>query len=877
MAGTANAMRAGAAYIELQARADKLLSDVQRAARQAGMAAGQTISRTMSQRMNSLGNSMKNVGSTLTRNVSLPLGGVGAAVIKMGADFQYQMARVKNISQASGADFGMMRTQAKKLGAETQFSATQAAEGMEFLAMAGFKPKEIYSAMPAVLNGAAAANMDLGRTADIVSNIMTGYQLKASQASTATDILTKAAQSANVDVDMLGESFKYGGSMAKASGLSVTEAASAFALLGNAGLQGSMGGTAVGAMLRAIQKPSRKAANLQRELGLSFMDAKGNMLPFTQVLEKLQKKTLTAAQANILFGTEGARAYSALKDQGVDAFKKLDKSLRDSKGTTDRFAADMNKTAKAGMFGFTSAIEGLAIAISESGVLDAFTAILGKVTGFVRGLTSTSPQILKWAFTLGAITAAIGPMLKIGGLLFGWLGKVSPAIKAVTAAVRGLNLAFMANPVVLVVAAIAALVAGLVLAYNKCEPFRTAVDKLFAALRAGFGVVMTALQPVFDAAKRVFAQLAESGGQMWAKIQPILSQLGSLFSSAMSLIGNVVSTAVEIIEAVWNRWGNNIIGMAKGVWQMISSVIQGALGVIQGVIKTVTSIITGDWSGAWEGIKLIISSVWDAIGGVISGALTYLKNLISIAWDAISSVTSSAWNGIIDFVKSIPGRIVSFFLNWTLPGLIIKHWDAIKSGTMRVAGSMLDWVSGLPGRIVSYFGNFGSMLYGHGMDLIRGLWRGIQSMGAWLRDTLAGWAADMIPGPIARALGIRSPSRLMRDRIGRFIPAGVVEGVKLGQPAVERAMRTLVPAPVMPGISAFADDWAAPITAAAERLDVPLTTPRVRLPDTRGPEGARPWSGTARNGTTVTVNAQTNANPHDIGREVAWQLRRYGQ
>ncbi|MFE7315142.1 phage tail tape measure protein [Streptomyces sp. NPDC057555] len=852
---TATAMRAGAAYIELQARADRLLSDVQRAARQAGMAAGKTITRTMSQRMASLGTSMQGVGNTLTRNLSLPLAGVGAAVIKMGADFQYQMARVKNISQSSGSDFEMLRAQAKKLGAETQFSATQAAEGMEYLAMAGFKPREIYEAMPAVLNGAAAANMDLGRTADIVSNIMTGYQMKASEASTATDILTKAAQSANVDVDMLGESFKYGGSMAKASGLSVTEAASAFALLGNAGLQGSMGGTAVGAMLRAIQKPSRKAASLQRELGLSFMDAKGNMLPFTQVLEMLQKKTLTAAQANILFGTEGARAYSALKDQGVDAFKKLDKSLRDSKGTTDRFAADMNKTAKAGMFGFTSALEGLAIAVSESGVLDVFTKVLGKVTEFVRGLTSTSPQILKWAFGLGAITAAIGPMLKIGGLLFGWLGKVGPAISAVATAVRGLNLAFMSNPIVLVVAGIAALVSGLVVAYNKCAPFRDAVDRVFSVLKTGFQIVMTALQPVFDAVKRVFSQLMDSSGQMWAKIQPILSQLGTLFSTTMTLIGAVVSAAVQIIESIWNRWGNNILGMVKGVWQMISSVIQGALRVIQGIIKTVTSIITGDWSGAWDGIKQIVSSVWDAIGGVISGALKYLKNLISIAWDAISSVTSSVWNGIINFVKSIPGRIVSFFSNWTLPGLIIKHWDSIKNGTMRAAGSMLDFVRSLPGRIVSFFGNFGSMLYGKGQDLIRGLWNGIKAMGSWLRSTLMGWARDLIPGPIARALGIHSPSRVMRDQIGRWIPPGIVDGIDQAAPMVGDAMRDLVKVPPLPRLPA---------------LEVPAVagpSPRGAAPATAG--------GTALTNppTGVTVNVQTNANAHEIGREVAWSLR----
>ncbi|MFG2183071.1 phage tail tape measure protein [Streptomyces abikoensis] len=878
MTGTANAMRAGAAYIELQARADRLLSDVQRQAREAGMAAGTTLTTTMSQRMQSAGSKMQAAGSTMSRNLTLPLAGVGVAVIKMGADFQYQMARVKNISQATGGDFEAMRAKAKELGATTQYSATQAAQGMEYLAMAGFKPKEILEAMPAVLNGAAAANMDLGRTADIVSNIMTGYQMKASEASTATDILTKAAQSANVDVDMLGESFKYGGSMAKASGLSVTEAASAFALLGNAGLQGSMGGTAVGAMLRAIQKPSRKAANLQKELGLSFMDAKGNMLPFVQVLEMLQNKTLTAAQANILFGTEGARAYSALKDQGVDAFKKLDQSLRDSKGTTDRFAEDMGKTAQAGMWGFTSALEGLAIAISESGVLDAFTLILGKVTLFVRKLTETNPEVFKWGFAIGVLAAAIGPAIKVVGLLFGWMGKVGPAIRAVTTFMRGLNLAFLTSPVGLVVAALALLAVGLYIAYQKCAPFREAVDRIWGALKSGAQTAMTALQPVFDAVMRLVGQVVRSAAQMWELARPYLAQLGDFCASVLNGIMTAVSGFVELVQAVWSRWGENILGMARGIWQMISSEIIGALGIIQGIIQVMTGLISGDWQQVWDGIKQIVSSAWDMIKGVISGALEYLSNLMAIAWDGISSITSAAWNGVVDFVSSIPGRIVSFFLNWTLPGLIISHWDSIKSGTVRVASSMLDWVSGLPGRIVGYFGNFGDMLYGKGMDLIRGLWRGIQSMGSWLRSTLMSWAADMIPGPIAKALGIRSPSRLMRDRIGRFIPAGVVEGVKLGAPAIEKVMRTLVPAPAMPGMPEFAADWAAPVVDAANRFEGPtLTTPAVRPLDSRTPDSTAPWGAGAGRGAGITVYAQTGADPHAIGREVAWAVRTAGR
>jgi TP901 family phage tail tape measure protein len=868
-------MRAGAAYIELQARADRLLSDVQRAARQAGQQAGATITQTMSQRMGSMGSKMSEVGSTMSRNLTLPLVGAGAAIIKMGSDFEYQMARVKNISQSTGGDFEMMKKQAKDLGASTQFSATQAAQGMEYLAMAGFKPKQIYEAMPAVLNGAAAANMDLGDTANIVSNIMTGFGLKATEATRATDLLTKASQMGNVDVQGLGESFKYGGSMAKMAGLSVEETAAAFTLMGNAGMQGSMGGTAVGAALRSMMKPSRLAQKEMDALGLSFQTADGKLKPLPDIIDQVGKSGMNNEQFLRIFGTEGGRAMSALSEQGSDAMRKLTTDIEGAAGTTDRFAKDMSKTAKAGMQGLTSALEGLSIAISESGVLDAFTKVLGAVTKVVRKLTETNPEIMKYAFAFGAVVAAIGPLLKVGGMLFGWMSKIGPAITAVKTAMLGLNTAFLTNPVTLVVLAIVALGVAIYAAYQHFEPFRNAVDKAFGALKVGFDLLMIALQPVFDAVKRVFDQIVQSAGQMWTAVQPFLSQLGSLFTSVFGLISEAVSVFVGVVTAVWDRWGENILGMVQGVWQIISSVIVGALGVIQGIIKTVTSIITGDWSGAWEGIKQILSSVWDAIGGIISGATQYLSNLIKIAWDGISSVTSSVWNGIISFVQGIPGRIVNFFLNWTLPGLIIKHWGSIKSGTVRVAGQMLDYVRGLPGQIVGFFGNFGSMLYNKGQDLIRGLWNGIKSMGAWLRSTLMGWAADMIPGPIAKALGIHSPSRLMRDKIGKFIPAGVVEGVKMGAPAIAKVMRNLVPTPSMPGIAAFADDWSAPIAPLARKAQLPnLKVPALSLAAERRPE---PVQAQPRSTPPVTVYAQTNANPSEIGRELAWVLRTEGR
>ncbi|WP_354380781.1 phage tail tape measure protein [Streptomyces sp. PvR034] len=229
--------------------------------------------------------------------------------------------------------------------------------------------------------------------------------------------------------------------------------------------------------------------------------------------------------------------------------------------------------------------------------------------------------------------------------------------------------------------------------------------------------------------------------------------------------------------------------LAMGPVALVIAAVVGIVALVVANWDTITSATSAAWDWVWGKLKWVGQMILDFfLNWTIVG-------LIIKHWDAIKSGTVSAWNATVEWVRGIPGRIVDFFLNWTLPGLIIKHWDSIKSGTVRKAGEMLDWVRGLPGMIAGYFGNFGSMLYDSGRDLITGLWNGIRAMGSWLRSTLMSWAKNLIPGPIAKALGIHSPSRLMRDKIGKFIPAGIVEGIKSGAPAIDRTMRRLVTVP----------------------------------------------------------------------------------
>ncbi|MFD7106088.1 phage tail tape measure protein [Streptomyces celluloflavus] len=278
-------------------------------------------------------------------------------------------------------------------------------------------------------------------------------------------------------------------------------------------------------------------------------------------------------------------------------------------------------------------------------------------------------------------------------------------------------------------------------------------------------------------------------------------------SNAVILTGWVAQSAAATANAArvvagWVLMGTqSLIQGARmaAAWLLAMGPIALVIAAVVGIV----ALIVSNWDKIVSATKAAWDWVWEKIKGVGQWLIDLFMNftlvgLIIKHWDSIKTGTQRVWTAIVDWVKALPGRIVDFFMNWTLVGLIIKHWDSIKAGTQRKAGEMLDWVRGLPGRIVGFFGNFGSMLYDKGRDLIRGLWNGIQAMGSWLRSTLMGWAKNLIPGPIAEALGIHSPSRVMRDQIGRHIPSGIVEGIQSGAPAVARTMRNLVQVPAAP-------------------------------------------------------------------------------
>jgi len=243
--------------------------------------------KSLSDTIKKAGSGISSAGQTLTRNLTVPIVGMGAAIIATSGNFEAGMNRVRAVSGATGDDFEALREQAKMLGRTTQYSATQAADAMGFLAMAGFDVDEILGALPNTLNLAAAAQIDLGTAADITSNIMSGYGIQVEDLAAANDALVKTFTSTNTTLEMLGESFVYAGPVASAAGIQFEEAAAAIGLMGNAGIQGSTAGTSLRGAITRLLTPSNEAKDVMQQLGLNVLDAEGNLVSMEEIVRQI--------------------------------------------------------------------------------------------------------------------------------------------------------------------------------------------------------------------------------------------------------------------------------------------------------------------------------------------------------------------------------------------------------------------------------------------------------------------------------------------------------------------------------------------------------------------------------------------------------------
>lgn len=603
--------------------------------------------------------------------------GLGLAV-KTAADFESAMSRVGALSGATGKEFSKLRETAQKLGETTAFSASQAAEGMQFLAMAGYDTNEIIAAMPGLLNAAAAGQVDLGTTADITSNILSGFGLAASETARVADVLTKTFTSSNTTMEMLGITMKYVAPLAKSAGVSLEETAAAAGILGNAGIQADQAGTALRGMILRLIDPPKEAADALAQLGVKTTDASGKMLPLADIIAQVKQATegMTEAQktaiATQISGTYAASGFLALLDAGPDALRSFTGELENAGGTADRIAKEQLNNLNGQLTILKSGLEGMAISIGTT-----LTPYISKLASLVQGLVdrfNNLPGPIKQGI---AIFAALGAIILVvgGGILIfaGMIMQGVAAIGTIITAVGGLSgaLAFITGPVGIVVAAVAGLIAIGVLLYKNWDKIKSKATELWTHIVDAWEKLKKFTLNAWGAIKN-----AVVGAFQW------MYDHNYYFQNLVDIITTAWNTIRLVTETVWNA----VSVFLTNLWARIRNTAQSMWSSIYGVIKSITDRISGLFSG-------LVSSAYNWGKNLLGEFISGIKSMMSRLWDTLTNIgeTVAGFLGFHSPTKFGPGREADKwapnFMEMYTKGLE-SSLPKLQAGIERIAGAM---------------------------------------------------------------------------------------------------------------------------------------------------------------------------------------------
>lgn len=518
-----------------------------------------------------------------------------AAMIGTAATFEQAMSKVKAITNSSNEDMARLNETAQQLGASTQFSATQAAEAMSYLGMAGWKTDQIIAGMPGMLDLAAASGSDLATVADIVSDDLTAFGMSADQAGHMADVMAAASTNANTNVEMMGMTFKYAGAVAGALGYSLEDVSIATGLMANAGIKADQAGTSLRAIMTRLIDPPKDAADALNALGISAINADGSVKPFRQTIMELREKfkglsqSEKAQMASSIAGTEAMSGFLAVVNASDSDFDTLANAIDNADGASKQMANTMNDNAKGGAIQLQSAIEGVSIAIGSI-----FLPTLARIAGV---MAQTVGSVANWAkehqelvgiiiTTTAAIAGLIMAVLAINAAAAGilylknsfllykmvvsdahilmrlWAG----ATKMAAAAQMALNAVMSANPIILIIMAILAAVAAFVYFYNTNEKFRNMVISAWNAIKTTASSVWSTIVVAIGTAWEWIVSAAQAG---MAVLNAIWGVLVSAVQSAYAAIMAIVVAFVAVASDVWRV----ILVAARVVWFAIKAVI----------------------------------------------------------------------------------------------------------------------------------------------------------------------------------------------------------------------------------------------------------------------------------------------------------------
>lgn len=636
-------------------------------------------SATAQQKLNGLGSVFQSTGSLLTKSVTLPLAGVGAASVKLASDFGSRMSEVKAISGTTGKDFENLKKKAIEMGAKTKFSAGESADAFKYMAMAGWDAESMMSGIEGIMNLAAASGEDLATTSDIVTDALTAFGLKASDSAHFADVLAKASSKSNTNVGLMGETFKYVAPVAGALGYSVEDCATAIGIMANNGIKGSQAGTALRSMFTRLAKPTDQVAAAMKQYNISLTDANGNMKPLRTLLVEMRERfdglseSEAAQLAATLAGQEGMSGLLAIMNTSEDDFNSLAGEIDNASGSAQDMADIMMDNTAGAIEQLKGALESAGIIIGEK-LTPYIQALAEKITDLVEKFNSLSESEQNSIIKHALLAAAIGPILLIVGNVLKAIGSVITIIETI----KGLGivefLGGISAPVWGVIAVVAALALAFADLWKNCDEF-----------------------------KQTMTDIAEKIGAAW-------SSFCDEFTAKINELGFNFEDITDILQAVWKTFCEIVKPLFEGAFDSLADVIQGVLSIILSIMDVFIGLFTGDWEQLGDGILGILSALVKAITGVLENIFKILGGMVgallrALGLDEAADAVEGFFDTIGDFFGNIPeylseaGDAIGSFFTETIPEFFDNAVETV-TGFFEGIGEK---ISGFVDDIISFF------------------------------------------------------------------------------------------------------------------------------------------------------------------------------
>ena len=585
-----------------------------------------------------VGGTLTSVGQKLLP-LSTGIAGLGVAAVKTTADFDSEMSKVSAISGATGTDLDKLRGKAREMGAKTKFSASEAAQGMQYMAMAGWKTQDMMDGLEGIMNLAAASGEDLASTSDIVTDALTAFGLSAKDSSHFSDILAAASSNANTNVSMMGETFKYAAPVLGSLGYTAEDAALAIGLMANAGIKSSQAGTSLRGAITNLAKPTDTVAAAMDKYGISLTDSSGKILSLRELMEQLRQKLggLSEAEqaqaAAALFGKNAMSGMLAIINGSDKDFEKLAGAIDNCDGSSEKMANTMNDNLQGQITILMSQLQELAISFGEI-LMPKIRDIVTHVQNFVDKLNAMDEGQKETILRIGMFVAALAPMLMGLGKVITFSANVSRALGTLSAGLvkaGGFSgvftkaLGLITSPAAIVVGAIAAITAVIIHLWNTNEDFRNTITAI------------------------------------WQKIKDAFTTFAAGISERLSALGITFSDVTSAIKTIWDGFCNLLAPVLEAAFNTIAIALQTAFNVILGRWDVFSAVFSGDWSGAWEAVKGIFLSVWDGLKEYFSTIIGAVKGVADVFLGWFGTNWETVWNGVKTFFEGIWNGISSFF------------------------------------------------------------------------------------------------------------------------------------------------------------------------------------------------------------------------